>query len=409
MYLNTPGNPHLTYCTNIHPGETWSEVRSNLARYVVAVKSRIAPDQPFGVGLRLSAQAAETLAQPDELARFQDFLHAHGLYVFTINGFPYGPFHGQPVKEAVYRPDWLEDARLIYTDRLADLLAALLPAGIPFSALEGSISTVPLALLSRVTRDADEERLIELLVRHVARLCRIYERTGKMIALALEPEPCCCLQSVAETVEFFEGRLFTRSTVNRLSELTDLPREESQRAIRRHLGVCFDACHMAMEFIEPEVAVRRFQEAGIRILKIQISTGLKVTFEGSPRDRLDALKQFDDAVYLHQVVERRGNRLTHYCDLPEALEAALAQDREPREWRVHLHLPLFREQYGPFRNTQDYLRQLIGLLRSEPACQHLEVETYTWSVLPEEYRGEDMVASITRELEWVLEQLHGNT
>jgi len=35
------GAAHLTYCTNIHPGESWAEVEANLARHVVAVKARV--------------------------------------------------------------------------------------------------------------------------------------------------------------------------------------------------------------------------------------------------------------------------------------------------------------------------------------------------------------------------------
>src|SRR5438132_878800 len=102
------GGAHLTYCTNIHPGESWSEVRANLERHVVRVKERIAPRERFGIGLRLSAQAARELASPPLMMAFRRWLDAHDLYVFTINAFPYGAFHGTRVKEDVYRPDWLE-------------------------------------------------------------------------------------------------------------------------------------------------------------------------------------------------------------------------------------------------------------------------------------------------------------
>ncbi len=176
MKLAVPGGPHLTYCTNIHPGETWAEVRANLERHVRAVKASVAPAQPFGVGLRLSAAAAATLAQPGELDAFREFLRDSGLYVFTINGFPYGPFHGTRVKEDVYLPDWLDEARLEYTDRLAELLAALLPDE---PGLEGTVSTVPGAYKARVRGAADAARMAELMVRHAAGLHRLRERTGK--------------------------------------------------------------------------------------------------------------------------------------------------------------------------------------------------------------------------------------
>lgn len=402
MRLSAPGQPHLTYCTNIHPGETWAEVRANLERYVLAVKVRVAPDRQFGVGLRLSARAAESLAEPRELDAFREFLDRHGLYVFTINGFPYGAFHGTRVKEAVYLPDWLDEARLVYTDGLARLLAAILPAD---PDLEGSVSTVPGAFRSRVRDDADAARMAELILRHAATLHRIREETGRIITLALEPEPCCYLETVAETVAFFERWLLSRSAVARLAELRGLGRAESEAFLRRHVGVCFDACHMAVEFEDPRAALDAFRARGIRIAKVQVSAGLKVRLDGRDASTLRALEPFAEGVYLHQVVERRAGTLTRFLDLPEALIAAAEAASGLREWRIHFHVPLFREQLGPFLNTQDYLRDLLGLLAREPCSGHLEVETYTWEVLPPEHRREDIVTAVTRELRWVMERL----
>lgn len=402
MKLSAPGEPYLTYCTNIHPGETWPEVRANLERYVVAVKARIAPDRRFGVGLRLSAEAAEALAKPGELGAFRSFLDANGLYVFTINGFPFGVFHGTRVKEQVYLPDWLDERRLAYTDRLAELLANLLPAE---PELEGSISTVPGAYKARVAREADAVRMAEFLLRHAATLHRLRERTGKVISLALEPEPCCYLETIGETVRFFEQYLFSAAAVTAVARLTGLGRAESETALHRHLGVCFDTCHMAVEFEDPLGGLRTLRAAGIRIGKIQISAGLRVLLDPSDRRLLDALRPFAEGVYLHQVVERRGSTLTRFVDLPDALEAVGKGGNGPREWRIHFHVPLFRRELGRFANTQDDLREVLGLLRREEFSQHLEVETYTWEVLPEEYRREDTVTAVGRELAWVLEQL----
>jgi sugar phosphate isomerase/epimerase len=402
--LPSAGQPHLTYCTNIHAGETWAEVRANLERYVVAVKARVAPDRPFGVGLRLSAQAALALSEPRNLAAFREFLDGHGLYVFTINGFPYGVFHGTRVKEDVYLPDWMDEARLAYTDRLAVLLADLLPGD---TVLEGTVSTVPGAFKARVRGEADVAQMADLMIRHVATLVRIREGTGKVISLAIEPEPCCHMETIAETVEFFTRRLFTPAAAARLAGIAGLGRAESEVALRRHLGVCFDACHMAVEFEEPRHALDALQRAGIRIGKVQISAGLRVPLAAGAREMLDALRPFAEGVYLHQVVEQRAGGLTRYVDLPEALAAAARSDGEAREWRVHFHVPLFRERLGPFMNTQGYLRELLAILRREALAPHLEVETYTWDVLPEEYRREDIVTAVARELEWVTGEMTG--
>ncbi len=194
---------HLTYCTNIHPGESWPEVRANVERHVVAVKARVCPDAPFGVGLRLSARAAAELRQPHELAAFAAFLKDSGLYVFTINGFPYGAFHEARVKENVYLPDWRDPARARYSACLAEVLAALLPEG-----MVGSVSTVPGAFRSAAPTSDDAAQIARALVDHAATLVRVLETTGKEITLALEPEPMCLLETSDEAVRFFEERLF---------------------------------------------------------------------------------------------------------------------------------------------------------------------------------------------------------
>ena len=391
----TNSHSHLTYCTNIHPGETWDEVRENLVRYLVPVRERFAPGVPFGVGLRLSAESAWALGEPDQLEELRGFLRAHDLYVFTINGFPYGPFHGRPVKEAVYQPDWLEPERLAYTDRLADILAALVPEGV-----EGTISTVPGAFAPRVDGERDAERMAAAMLAHAAHLVRVHAATGRQIALALEPEPCCYLETIAETVSFFERHLLSRDAIAGFAQATHLDLVAAEEAIRRHVGVCLDSCHMAVEFEEPAAVLEALERAGIRVPKMQVTAGLRVQIPENDSSALDALGAFADDVYLHQVVERRADgRLVRYLDLPQAL-AASREVPGAREWRVHFHVPVFRERYGQFEGTQEYVSELVGLVRERTDCRHFEVETYTWGVLPEEFTREGIVAAVVRELEW---------
>jgi sugar phosphate isomerase/epimerase len=400
--MTATSSVHLSYCTNIHPGESWPEVRANLERYLVPVRERVAPGRPFGVGLRLSAESARALAAPDALEELRSFLRAHDLYVFTINGFPYGPFHGRPVKEQVYLPDWLDPERLAYTDQLADILAALVPDGI-----EGTISTVPGAFAPRVHGEADQERMAQALVDHVAHLVRIRETTGRRIALALEPEPCCFLETIDEAVRFFERHLFSAAAAERLSRATKLSRSDSATAIREHLGLCLDACHMAVEFEDPARVLDALRSSGIRVPKVQVTAGLRVVVHEDDERTLDALAAFADDVYLHQVVERSADgTLTRHLDLPQALAAARTRRGQgPREWRVHFHVPVFRERYGVFEGTQEYVAELLRLVRERDVSDHFEAETYTWDVLPEEFRREGIVAGIARELEWAATRL----
>jgi sugar phosphate isomerase/epimerase len=399
--LGALGDLHLGYCTNIHAGETWDEVLSNVETHVRAVKARVAPERPFGIGLRLSAAAARRLAEPGVLESFRETLRAGDLYVFTINGFPYGAFSGTAVKERVYRPDWLEDDRLAYSDQLAEILAALAPEGV-----EGSVSTVPGCFAERGSLLSAAPRVAERLRAHAEFLWRLRERTGRIVTLALEPEPHCMLETSADAVTFFEGHVFSRASIDAFAKTTGLAARDAEATLRWHLGVCLDACHAAVEFETPDAAIDRFVAAGVRILKVQVSAGLRVARPDAPAR--EALSRFAEGVYLHQVVVRSGAHLRRYLDLPQALaDAARPGARVGDEWRVHFHVPVFRAQLGPFENTQDFLTPLLARLGREDLCRHLEVETYTWDVLPAEHRQEPVEDAIARELSWTLERLAG--
>jgi hypothetical protein len=363
------GDAHLTYCTNIHAGESWAEVRGNLERHTLAVKQRVSPDAPFGVGLRLSARAARELADRDALAELRRFLAAHGLYVFTINGFPYGDFHGTRVKEAVYRPDWLERERIAYTDALADLLGQLVPEGIT-----GTISTVPGCFRAR---GGDGRAIAAHLEACAAHLAEIAARDGKHLVLALEPEPACLLETLDDAIAFFALHVPDRT----------------------HLALCLDACHAAVEFEDLPAALARLRTHAIPIAKVQLSCGLRVApVDAGARGEL---ARFADDVYLHQVVARRGAELARHVDLSDALADPAPAD----EWRIHFHVPIFRAALGRFTSTQPFLADLLAEHRRTPISTHLEVETYTWDVLPFEFRADPVEDAIARELAWVLERL----
>lgn len=391
---------HLSYCTNIHPGEDWQAVLSALQTYLPAVKARLAPGQPFGVGLRLAAAAADALADPHVLADLHALLVEHGLYVFTVNGFPYGRFHGAPVKETVYLPDWSDPERLRYTNRLADILGALLPDTVAY----GSISSVPGAFRLRATPDA-VTRMVEHLLRHAVHLVRLRQRLGRDLVLALEPEPACFLETVKDAVGFFQTHLHGAGAVARLAELSGLSPSQAEEALHRHLGVCLDSCHAAVEFEEPDTAIGALEGAGIPIAKLQLSSGLRI--EAVDADRIAALEPFRDPVYLHQTVERSPAGMKRYLDLPQAIAAYRAAPVQAREWRVHFHVPVFLARMARFGSTQDFLAAVLRRHRHSPVSAHLEVETYTWDVLPSRYRQADLVTSIAREIDWVRVVLEG--
>lgn len=390
------GRLHLTYCSNIHPGETWHEVQASLAANLPEVGRHLGHGGPFGIGLRLSAAAAADLAHPAALDAFRAFLDAGNYYVFTINGFPYGAFHGTRVKERVYLPDWRDERRLAYTNRLAWILAALLPKD-----LDGSVSTVPGAFKPALAGKDDVRRMTGLLLRHAAELVEIRERTGRTIVLALEPEPACFLETTAETVDYFRSWLFNPVVLRR--HAAALPRTLTPDEVRRHVGVCYDACHMAVQYEDVASSIADLGAAGIRIAKIQISSGLRVRFDAAESMVREALSPFAEDTYLHQVVARAAGDLMRFVDLPDALAALNAH--RPAEWRVHFHLPIYLDPAPGLETTREQLETLLALVRRDAFCSYLEVETYTWSVLAPQYRTLDLPAAIARELAWVRERL----
>ncbi len=390
---------HLTYCTNIHAADGWDAVLSNLRKFAPALKARFSPTAPFGVGLRLSAREAHELLEGDRLASFRTFLDDHGLYVAIINGFPYGPFHGTPVKANVYAPDWRMDARVDYTLDLIRILSALLPTGV-----DGGVSTAPLSYKAWLT-PADHNGW-QAIARNVSRiaeaLVRVRQETGAAIHLDIEPEPDCSIENTDESIAFAEQWL-TPVVAPQLAALLGVSVDDARGQLFDHVRLCFDCCHFAVEYEDPAEALARLAAAGLKIGRVQLSSALNVAF---PRDTeaakqtAQALMPFADTTYLHQVVQRGGScsALCRYPDLDDALRRAEAG----AEWRIHFHVPLFTREYGSFGSTQDYVRRVLELAVRSPFSTHLEIETYTWDVLPAGLKL-DLLESIAREYEWVLD------
>ena len=382
---------HLAYCTNIHPAETWAETRDALATHVLAVRDRLratghlAPDEPFGIGLRLSAIAARELLENDHLLRFRDWLEETGSYVFTINGFPYGSFHGTRVKEQVFRPDWADPARLEYTQNLFRILAVIARTDV-----SASVSTLPGSFKSF---QADESLIRKHLITMAAFLDELAETTGHDFHLGLEPEPLGHFENEIETVGFFQ----------RLHH--DAP---NTAAIQRRIGLNYDACHFALQYEPAAASFKLFAQAGIRISKIHLSSAL--AFDPADPAALAAIRSFEEPTYFHQVLLRptAGGDLRRFTDLPEffqALDDGAIQANDFQEARVHFHIPLDAEPGGPLRSTGFQAREVLEWRRANPTgCDHFEIETYTWAVLPPELQR-PVEAQIADEYRWVLANL----
>lgn len=392
---------HLTYCMNVHPGLSLDDVEANLRTYLPPLRARFAPDRPFGVGLRLAGEASREALAGDRARRLRAWLDAQGLYVFTMNGFPYGPFHGEAVKGNVHAPDWRDEERVAYTLRLIDIMAILLPDDVA----DGSISTSPFTYKPWINVDdpALWERFVANTVRVAEHLVGVRQETGRLIHVDLEPEPDGLLGDGDELIRFFEGWLLPVGTPQLAARLgTD--DATARDLLLEHIRVCFDTCHVAVGYEDPRALLDRFAALGIRVGKIQVSSALKVALPEDPAKRAEVARElaaFDEPVYLHQVIQRnRDGSLTRYADLPEALPSI--GDPDAAEWRIHFHVPVFLGEYESFGSTQATITDTLALLRERGFTNHLEIETYTWDVLPADLKGE-LPAMISRELEWVLD------
>jgi len=397
---------HLGYCTNIHTGETWTDHFAALQESVPELKKRLSPEAPFGIGLRLSNIASEELEIPENLVAFQHWLAQNDCYVFTMNGFPFGGFHDTVVKDQVHAPDWTTEARVEYTKRLFRILSVLLPVDELGNPIQGGVSTSPLTYRlwfeweQPAARDYIFSQTTQNVLEVVAELVRLRKQTDRLMHLDLEPEPDGIIETADEFISWFTDYLLPMG-IEQLSEQFGLTDEEAEAAICEHVRLCYDVCHFAVGYERPAEVLDKLKNYGLRVGKIQISAALKAEFPADADERetvRQAFEEFNEPTYLHQVVARtKAGELLRFPDLPDALAAF---DETHAEWRAHFHVPLFVADYGVLNSTQDDIREVLRLQADRMFTNQLEVETYTWGVLPEDLK-KSLVDSIEREMKWV--------
>lgn len=371
----------LSYCTNVHPGRSVAEVEAGLDRYTVHVRDRFG--QPLAAGLWLARPVVSELrASPEALRLFADGLRRRELTCHTLNAFPYGDFHSERVKENVYLPDWTQPQRAQYSLHCAEILASLLPGGVN----EGSISTLPLGFKGFEHGGDFVDRCIAQLLDVSDALDRLRQETGNTIRLAIEPEPCCVVETTDEAIAFFR-RLWSAADARAVGDL-----------VREHIGVCYDVCHQAVEFEDVTGSIAALDAAGIRINKVHVSCALQLDDPTNNAEGREALRRYAEPRYLHQTTARTAaGEVVRAIDLsgelinspPEGLRGADA-------WRVHFHVPVDADRIGPLITTRPALRTALAAVAKLNYTPHLEVETYTWEVLPG--RQVDLVEGLTSEM-----------
>jgi len=371
----------LSYCTNIHSGRSVAEVVDGLDRYTAPVRENFGA--PLAAGLWLAQPVVrELLESADGPPRLADRLACRNLVCYTLNAFPYGDFHSERVKENVYLPDWTRLERMQYTADCARILTALMPTG-----SEGSISTLPLGFKEFERSDDFLDHSVRQLIELACRLEEIFDQTGKLIRLAIEPEPFCLLETTEEAISFFQ-RLWQQADEKNAGEL-----------VRRCIGLCYDVCHQAVEFEDVAASIQSLHRAGVRINKVHITCAIQLDRPAENIEARRALVRYVEPRYLHQTMARTSTgKILRAVDLSEQL--AREPDRDflnAETWRVHFHVPVDAERMGPLGTTRPDLKRALIAVSQLDYAPHLEVETYTWEVLPDGQPA-DLVDGLTREL-----------
>lgn len=371
------------YCLNVHPGEGWNDLRQAVESFAVPIGKRWRGKYPYGLGLRLSGRTVAELERLDAGEEADQFFARQPFRPFTVNAFPLGAFHGQRVKEQVYAPDWAEPTRLNYTKGAARLFSRWLREG-----EIGSISSVPLGFREALGHPDFLEAASAQLLAWVEFAAYLEVETGRRLILALEPEPGCALETTEEVINFLETWVW--------------PRCRQETLARTHLGICLDLCHAAVQFEDLGESLRQCEAAGVLVAKVQVSNALAIRNDAESRG---ALARFMELVYLHQVSLRRSSgEIRRWLDLDQAL-ADLPDEEAGSEVRVHFHVPLTFIGNGPLKPTLGATEDEVWKQLNKGISPHLEVETYTFAVLPEGVRPGGLSEMLMGEMDWLQNRL----
>lgn len=402
MKLDSYSQYDITYCSNIYSGDTWQDIFLNLKKNIPEISSKVAQTKAFGIGLRLSNNAAIQMLENDNILIFQQWLNTNNYYVATINGFVYGNFYNTSIKNKVYKPDWTTLERANFNFTLIEILSKLCPIG-----GDVGFSTSPLDYKFGLHKKNDKsfnDLTLEYLVQLIKKLIYIEKKEGKTIHIDFEPEADCLLEKISDIVNFFENLLLVDLALKLTNEL-NISLTEAKTYIFRHLRICYDICHQAVQFEDHLKNFEILSKSGIKIGKIQLSSALEINVKPNTLiDLIDDLNKFKDKIYLHQVVIKSfDGSFNKYRDLPEALENF--EDNNESFWRIHYHLPIFAKKYNNFLTTSEEIKTVINFLKTSSITSCLEIETYTWEILPEELKL-NLTQSIVREYEWIIEQFN---
>lgn len=390
---------HLTYSTLVHQTDNWDQLWASVNNYLPKVKARVAPHEKFGVCLRTSAPSIEMLStDATKVAALKQFFLDQDLYLYTANAFVYGVFKKQVIKEDVYEPDWATPERREYTKKVANLLAELAPEGV-----NPSIQSAPLGFKPKGTGPDIARVYTDNIVDVVAHLVKLEKDTGKVVTLGLEPEPRCFLETTDETITYFQDYLFAPQVAEQLAKKAGIHAADAAAAMKKFMGVVFDIGHQSVGYEDIPASLHKLVAAGVQIVKLQEAASMYIP--DVTQQKVDALQEFAKTIYLSQTCQLKDGTQTWFLNLEDAFED-WQKNPGPREWRTHFHVPVFLTELGHgFGTTRFGLEQALAVHKQTPLSTHLEIETYTWDVLPDHLKTGDIVEYVTREIDWVKGQL----
>ena len=372
----------IGYCSNVHAGESWEDTLFNIKEYPAKVRTLLQHPKDFQLGLWISAKAAETANQKNDFNEFREILKTNEFKIHSINAFPFGHFHQDIVKKDVYQPTWNQESRLNY---LKNLLLILKES--QSCAQEVSISTLPLGFHSELKNPNFISDCIIQLSKAAEMLVQFENETGIKAHLSIEPEPHCVLEKSSDVVQFYKSLLLNSKV--------------SESILLDKLRICYDTCHAAIQFEEPQSILESYQKLGIHVGKVQISSALSLDFSKHAKsDLFNSLKPFlKDQKYLHQVVGYENSQRITFEDLPQAY--AYWNETNPQgEYRIHFHVPVDLKEYEFLTTTQNHILDLFKQNQKSKVTDIWEVETYTWDALPENLRTQPLHQLIAHEINW---------
>ncbi len=395
MRIALPQNrsARLTYEMNAHRSETIEEFYAALETFVLPVRACVAPDQPFGLAPRWGRQLLGEFRSQEQRERFRAFLREHTLELVTVNGFPLEDFQAKRVKENVYRPAWTRKERASLTNRIAELMVELIPAG----------GTATLSTLGGTYRSWNHD---DLAFRRIARnyllaltyLVQLEREHGVFISLAVEPEPDTTFETANDVVDFTQ-RFLLPQLDEQFARPLRVSREKAEDLFRRFFTVNLDICHLSVLFRDPVAEWRRLEEAGLRVAKLHVSSAIRARFDKPEVFR--ELMRYDEPQYLHQFAARlHQGSILRGADLDTL---PVVHDRDLEEVRVHFHVPVSKSELGILETTQDDTRAALAYACKRPVVPDFAIETYTWPILAP--RPEEIVEGIAAEFSWVLAEV----